>query len=224
MYSNKFLILVLNIFIIICDDEYERRFVFDIFRHGARSPSGTNLNDKSQDILGETWEGNAGELTNLGKRQLFLLGSITRADFNTDKFLDPVFNTSEIYVISTDYNRTIMSCQAYLQGLYETDKNIQLTPSQETRGIPPFAFDNYQPLIDKLNKLPLPQGIQVLPIHIFDKMGHEYYLHDYDVCPKSRDFIPLNKNDPKIIKANQTLFDKYEEQFKKIPAFKNLNL
>ena len=54
-------------------------FVFEIFRHGARTQNSLDLNDK--DIFGEQWEGIL-ELTNSGLRQHYLLGHYIRNKYH----------------------------------------------------------------------------------------------------------------------------------------------
>ena len=89
-------------------------FVFEHFRHGARSPcEGTFIN--KTDDLGGKWE-NYGALTNIGIRQQFLLGKRNREHY--DNFISKEYNSNEIKVYSTNYNRTIMSAQAQLLGFY----------------------------------------------------------------------------------------------------------
>ena len=89
-------------------------FVFEHFRHGARSPcEGTFIN--KMDELGGKWE-NYGSLTNIGIKQQFLLGKLNRKHY--DNFISKEYNPIEIKVYSTNYNRTIMSAQAQLLGFY----------------------------------------------------------------------------------------------------------
>lgn len=62
------------------------------------------------------WPGGFGALTNIGKQQQFGLGKYLRRrykDFISERYLP-----SEVYVRSTDSDRTLMSAQANLAGLY----------------------------------------------------------------------------------------------------------
>jgi hypothetical protein len=48
-------------------------WAFEIFRHGARSPYRRFQENNSKDLFGMTWPG-IQELTDVGKRQHFLIG------------------------------------------------------------------------------------------------------------------------------------------------------
>ena len=135
---NKYFYLILNFAISLCfnplpngngilNSNYSHLstdnlyFVFEHFRHGARSPcEGTFIN--KMDELGGKWE-NYGSLTNIGIKQQFLLGKLNRKHY--DNFISKEYNPIEIKVYSTNYNRTIMSAQAQLLGFYNNfpDKN-----------------------------------------------------------------------------------------------------
>ena len=88
------------------------RFVFSMFRHGARQPTAIH---GGIDEFGELWDG-PGELTAAGKRMHFLLGLRNRQvykDFTTFSRLE-----GSVYVRSTDYNRTIESVESQMQGFF----------------------------------------------------------------------------------------------------------
>ena len=89
-------------------------FVFEHFRHGARSPCEGKFINKRDD-LGAKWE-NFGALTNIGIKQQFLLGKQNREHY--DNYISKEYNPKEIKIYSTNYNRTIMSAQAQILGFY----------------------------------------------------------------------------------------------------------
>merc|ERR1711957_258200 len=87
------------------------RFVFSMFRHGAKHPTAIH---GGIDEFGELWDG-PGELTAAGKGMHFLLGLRNRQvykDFTTFERLE-----GSVYVRSTDYNRTIESVESQRQKL-----------------------------------------------------------------------------------------------------------
>ena len=55
-------------------------FVFEHFRHGARSPT-NGLNPNLQDLFGTIWEGN-GELTKNGMIQQYIIGLRNRKRYD----------------------------------------------------------------------------------------------------------------------------------------------
>ena len=89
-------------------------FVFEHFRHGARSPCEGKFINKRDD-LGAKWE-NFGALTNIGIKQQYLLGKQNREHY--DNYISKEYNPKEIKIYSTNYNRTIMSAQAQILGFY----------------------------------------------------------------------------------------------------------
>ncbi|KAG4079489.1 hypothetical protein HA402_005186 [Bradysia odoriphaga] len=69
------------------------------------------------DLYGPSqWPDGWGQLTNLGKQQQFKLGKWFRSRYNG--FLSSSYKSDEIYVQSSDVDRTLMSAQANLAGLY----------------------------------------------------------------------------------------------------------
>ena len=64
-----FLLLILNILLVSCQDNDKLIFTMIHFRHGARSP----VLSEGTDTFGEKWE-NPGELTGIGERMHYVLG------------------------------------------------------------------------------------------------------------------------------------------------------
>ena len=82
-----------------------------MFRHGARGPGSSLYNLNKWKLYGE--------LTEVGIRQEYLLGSQFRKRYILGKKLLPeTFDYSSIMVESTAKNRTIMSAYSFLSGLY----------------------------------------------------------------------------------------------------------
>jgi hypothetical protein len=88
-------------------------FAIDIIRHGDRTPEIVIPNSSY------LWKEGLGELTALGMRQVFNLGADSRENYvEGDHLLSPSYQAGSIYIRSTDYNRTLMSAQSFLYGLY----------------------------------------------------------------------------------------------------------
>ena len=62
-----------------------------------------------------------GKLTAAGIEQAYRLGVYFRTRYGS--LLNPIYNRSEIYVRSTRYDRTLMSAQSSLVGLYPLPNN-----------------------------------------------------------------------------------------------------
>jgi lysosomal acid phosphatase len=88
-------------------------FAVTLIRHGDRAP----VHEMPASPC--NWIPGLGELTPLGINQEYLLGQSLRTRY-VDQFglLPPKYQYNSIYACSTDYNRTIMSAQALLCGLY----------------------------------------------------------------------------------------------------------
>ena len=164
-------------------------FSFQINRHGARAPR-YGLKD-GVDIYKEKWSLEKNELTNIGKRQLYLLGVKVRKRYREKyNFLSDQYNPQEIYIRSTDRNRTIESIYSYLQGLYPkytgpnisekvyNNKSIIFPPNKKYHS----EFDKIIHEFNMTKNEALPFQISVEPIHIFYTPKHEFGLYDSDIC------------------------------------------
>lgn len=86
-------------------------FAFELVRHGARAPLKSDYCDGFTVAVGQ--------LTPQGMRQRYLLGRHARAKYTEEyDLLSPDFVEGEVYVQSTDVNRTITSGYSELMGIY----------------------------------------------------------------------------------------------------------
>lgn len=103
----------------------EERLVFsiDIIRHGDRNPTVDFPKDP------RVWPEGLGELTTLGMQQTHALGQSLRKKY-VDHYhlLPPVYRAETLYVRSTDFNRTLMSAQYVLAGLYPSRPGFYCQP------------------------------------------------------------------------------------------------
>ena len=108
---NKILITFLSLIIQIhLTKEDKLIFTHIHFRHGARSP--IHLTDY-KDIFRNNWSF-PGELTPIGKRMEFILGVYLQDRYSS--FLPKEYDPREIYIISSDLNRTLQSAYSVLSG------------------------------------------------------------------------------------------------------------
>ena len=153
------------------------KFVFEMFRHGARSP--LYINSDLLDIFNQKWLA-AGELTNVGMRQHFLLGfrnsEIYGKALNISKY-----TPSEIFITATNYNRTLMSAYAQLQGFFPPGSGSVLSAEQMLRAFPPIKFD-FEPELKFLANNALKAQSNVFAIKVLNKRDHDFYLNDERVC------------------------------------------
>ena len=113
-------------------------FVFEVVRHGARPPCERNET--------QFFPKSPGMLTPEGMRQRYLLGRYNRERYTQKyKFLSDFYDPKELFVQSTDVNRTIQSGYSELMGLYPPGKSGAARLSQgmidnleDGVGMPPF--------------------------------------------------------------------------------------
>ena len=158
------LIILSNLIKKILTKNEDLRLIFSFIRHGARSPS---LKNDNLDLLNEKWLNGPYQLTLIGQRQLFLLGNFFRKKYNN--FIQENYSPSEIYLMSTDNDRTLMSGNYFLLGLFSKEHNeINFNEKRLFNSFPPFEknFSEIQELSENLgiNKINL-NNIQLFPVH-----------------------------------------------------------
>lgn len=118
------------------DSEGTLVFAIDIIRHGDRTP-GTNIPTSPCQ-----WSEGLGELTPVGMREEYNLGRKVHDRYiNTYHLLSENYSNGTIYVRATDFNRTLMSAESFLLGLYPTDSTGPLLSSSN-----PALPNRFQPV------------------------------------------------------------------------------
>ena len=194
------------------NEEDKLLFVWEHFRHGARGPyiavdPVTNL-----DFIGEKWDG-VGELTPLGMRMLYLLGISNKKKYSN--FLSKTYNPNELYIISTNVNRTIISVNSFLKGFYDNNTSVNLTRKQIDRST--ILNYNYSEKINskvsELGNNAIARGENMIPVHIFDKSKLEFGLYDLSNCPGIEIYKKKNQNSEKVINIYEELIRNTNDTF-----------
>ena len=190
------------------------RFAFSLSRTGAHSPSKVTYNENSEnnknyiDIFNNSWNGE-NELTNVGKRQQFLLGYrhyITYIDtFNN--LLNKTYDPREIYASSSESNRTIQSAYAQLHGLYQ--EGTLLTDSQIPFSDPPNNKEFFQEEKESLGLNTLPNNILVTPVHTFYEKDHSFLLEKKENCPLGYKVIENIEKSDRVMNIRKEFVEKY---------------
>ncbi|KAF7634523.1 hypothetical protein Mgra_00006095 [Meloidogyne graminicola] len=111
-----FLLILINLFIYIKCIEDKLLLVHVIWRHGDRAPISIYPTDPNKEDL---WPYGFGELTEVGMHQQYNLGHLLRKRYIIEnKFISERYSPKEIYIKSTDVNRTLISAQANLAGMF----------------------------------------------------------------------------------------------------------
>ena len=166
------------------DEQSKLLFVWEQFRHGARGPWISVDPITGLDFIGEKWT-----------RMHYLLGASMKKKYNN--FLSKQFNPNEIYIISTDVNRTMMSSYAHLQGMYNNSTSSLLTDKQINLSF--IQNSNYSSKInDKIYALKnnsVENGINLFPVYLYpNNYGKEFLLYEPDICPKIVKYLDNAKN------------------------------
>ncbi|XP_044260895.1 prostatic acid phosphatase-like [Tribolium madens] len=113
----------------LCDDLIS---VVVIYRHGDRTPIQPYPRDPYRNA--SYWPVGFGQLTNLGKQHHFQLGQWLRQRYGG--FLSPHYSERDFYIRSTDVDRTLMSAEANLAGLYPPKADQVWDPTLPWQPIP----------------------------------------------------------------------------------------
>jgi len=176
----------------------ELRFLFSIFRHGARSPVDHVLDEQGNDPWGEHWDA-PGELTPVGSRMHYILGMKNRDTYK--EFLPKHFDTS-VYISSSDYNRTMQSVQSQMQGLYPPYTGPSLTRFQRKTA---YAINDYKGKLEQYQKsagrYSIKKGVQTFPVHLFprDDPMFNFFYHPFR-CAAYAKMIGENQHADKVKK------------------------
>jgi lysosomal acid phosphatase len=129
-------------------------FAIDIIRHGDRNPA------VEIPTAPYVWKEGLGELTPSGMRQEYQLGSKLRKKYIDQYHLLPVkYQSSVMYVRSSAFNRTLMSAQSLLLGLYPLGTGPKLAIK---------------------NQSALPNAYQPIPIHTIPQKQETLLIPDED--------------------------------------------
>ena len=188
--------------------------VIEVFRHGAREPVYDYWNARSFREFGE--------LTSVGMHQHYILGQEIRTRYiDTLNFLCPNHEPEELYVRSTDLNRTLASAISQLYGLYPLNYGPYLPLGiEESRIIPPLKHLTKATSNKRLwNKtFGLPMGFQPIAVLSVQEKDDEL-LRPYmpNLCPVN---IMLEKRQ-KNSKKYQEWKDEFESTFHQLEVMVN---
>ena len=192
----------------IASQENNLHFVFEHFRHGARTPTKYVNTQTLTDIFGQSWDGN-GELTQTGIVQQYILGLQDKKAYGN--FYNENFDPREFLVYSTNLNRTLMSAQAHLAGMF-SDQSVSL-PDLPKEMYPPIDV-SFQ-LNGTMNYVPVPIHTYEERVVAGEKVIELTMNFDRDVnCPKIKELRDKNKSFPKLNEFIETFNKNFSEFFK----------
>ncbi|CAI4231241.1 unnamed protein product [Auanema sp. JU1783] len=104
-------------------------FFQTVWRHGDRTPAVSLPFDNI-----DGWKEGLGEMTKIGLIQQYHLGKWMRMRYA--EWLPEKYHRDEVYVRSSDYNRTIMSALANMAGFYPAADDAMIEPTVRWQPIP----------------------------------------------------------------------------------------
>uniref|UniRef100_A0A8D2HRY8 Acid phosphatase 4 n=1 Tax=Urocitellus parryii TaxID=9999 RepID=A0A8D2HRY8_UROPR len=119
-----------------------------VFRHGDRAPLASYPTDPHKEAVSALWPRGLGQLTREGVRQQLELGHFLRRRYKS--FLSPQYRREEVYIRTTDFDRTLESAQANLAGLFP--EAAPGSPEADWRPIPVHTVPVAE---DKLLRFPM---------------------------------------------------------------------
>ncbi|XP_051885070.1 lysosomal acid phosphatase-like isoform X3 [Pristis pectinata] len=177
------------------------RFVNLIYRHGDRSPAQAYPSDPYTE---KDWPQGFAQLTQVGMRQHYALGQYLRRRYNG--FLNSSYDRHEIYVRSTDIDRTLMSAEVNLAGLYPPQGRQIFHPGLSWQPIPVHTVPVEQ---DKLLKFPLQKcpRYEKLLEETFNSRAVE------EKTQKNKDFLNMISDETKMKVTIQNEWKVYDTLF-----------
>ncbi|KAL4717776.1 hypothetical protein ACJJTC_000925 [Scirpophaga incertulas] len=147
-----------------------------IYRHGDRTPVDPYPTDPYRNE--SLWPVKFGELTKTGIQQHYALGQWFRKRYS--HLLSTWYDSSEIYVRSTDIDRTLMSAQANLAGLYPPKGTSIWNKALLWQPIPVHTVPEAEDELLSMNR-PCPAY----------NTEHEKYIHSKTYRERLRKYQPL---------------------------------
>jgi hypothetical protein len=100
-----------------------------------------------------------------------------------EQLLSPYYNSTEIYVRSTDVDRTLMMAQAQLVGLYPNGPTLRYESLEKT-AVPPIHIDD-DSYLTQMGLSALRKNLQPIPVHTV-QAELDFLLKAYssELCPR----------------------------------------
>ncbi|KAI4831343.1 hypothetical protein KUCAC02_000890 [Chaenocephalus aceratus] len=177
-------------------------YVTVLFRHGDRSPVKAYPTDPYQE---HDWPQGFGQLSQVGMKQHFELGQFLRNRYKG--FLNDSYDRNQIHVRSTDYDRTLMSAESNLAGLYPPAGQQVFNPNMPWQPIPVHTVPKSE---ERLLNYPLDDCPRYNLLMNETEKTEEYI----NVTLAYQDIIELVKNKTGLNKTNvESVWSVYDTLF-----------
>ncbi|KAJ7985764.1 hypothetical protein DPEC_G00343840 [Dallia pectoralis] len=199
-----FVLLFLTVFAVVGNVVGDRKltFVTVLYRHGDRSPVRAYPTDQYQE---SAWPQGFGQLSQEGMRQHIELGQVLRKRYKG--FLNDTYDRHEITVRSTDVDRTLMSAEANLAGLYPPNGSQVFDPELIWQPIPVHTVPQEE---ERLLSFPIP-GCPRYEVLMNETARSEMYVN---MTNKYKDFMMMVREKTGLKNTNlQTVWSVHDTLF-----------
>lgn len=199
----------------------ELKHLFIIKRHGADSPDRGFSNNF--DIYNEKWL-YPGELTAIGHRSDFLLGKKIKEKYKN--FIGEEYNINAWDIHSTDYNKTIVSTNAFMYGIYPKYNNNNKKVNIPSNLMYPEYLNKYllanKDTLDMQDKL---VSYNYYPNKVYSRYNKlNFFYYGFSMCKPIISVIEDNLKNLKKLKDIMINFkSKYGDKLKKALKWKDDN-
>ncbi|XP_059378775.1 lysosomal acid phosphatase [Carassius carassius] len=178
------------------------KFVTVLYRHGDRSPIKSYPTDPYKE---SDWPQGFGQLSREGMKQHFELGRFLKKRYTG--FLSEDYDRHEIFIRSTDVDRTLMSAEANLAGMFPPNGSEVFNPDLKWQPIPVHTVPADE---EKLLSFPLddcPRYTQLMN----ETEKTDFFLN---MTETYKAFIEMVKNKTGLEKTNiETVWSVYDTLF-----------
>ncbi|CAI2367704.1 unnamed protein product [Moneuplotes crassus] len=180
VYLKALLLLLLFTVAFTAEEEDELVFTFLVTRHGARSPAEELPADAK--ITEDKFKIYIGDLTASGERQHYLEGVELQKIYEEQGTITKPFDPREFHVVSTNFNRTIMSAYSQLLGYFPLGSLPELSKARNNKADPPFTVKGLSSMKRKLGTKATAENFQPVPIHV-SNIDEIMLMMDKGFCP-----------------------------------------
>ncbi|XP_016386224.1 lysosomal acid phosphatase-like [Sinocyclocheilus rhinocerous] len=200
--KSCFLIVVFLFTFRLSSGERTLKFVTVLYRHGDRSPIKAYPTDPYKE---SDWPQGFGQLSQEGMKQHFELGQFLTKRYTG--FLSEDYDRHEIFIRSTDVDRTLMSAEANLAGMFPPNGSEVFNPDLKWQPIPVHTVPADE---EKLLSFPLddcPRYTQLMN----ETEKTDIFLN---MTETNKAFIEMVKNKTGLEKTNiETIWSVYDTLF-----------
>jgi hypothetical protein len=143
---------------------------------------------------------------------LYLIGVHIRTKYHN--IINKYTSSEELIVYSTDLNRTILSAESQLLGMFPPEKGEIIEDAFKKYSFPPNEIPlEAQSEIDELGNVSIPSKIRAIPINFFHKEKKPYLLTEESDCPRTKYIKQQNYKKKDVQDFIKNFREKYDDKW-----------